>query len=105
MATENKKLKNFLTPVRVIWGLVALVFVVLFVGSYVFIWQPFYGYIVEENDYELEANQMVVDDTNGYLIRQKDGNYIFYVTDSVFEIVPKEEVEQGMYEGYPIYEE
>lgn len=85
--------------------LVALIFVAVFVGSYVFIWQPFYGYIVEENNYELEPNQMVVDDTNGYLIRQKDGNYIFYVTDSVFEIVPKEEVEQGMYEGYPIYEE
>lgn len=84
---------------------IALIFVLIFTGSYVFIWQPDFGIDLTSNDYELEPNQMVVDDTNGYLIRQKDGNYIFYVTDSVFEIVPKEEVEQGMYEGYPIYEE
>ena len=34
MATENKKLKNFLTPVRVIWGLVAFVFVIMLFTSF-----------------------------------------------------------------------
>lgn len=83
---------------------IALIFVLIFTGSYVFIWQPFYGYIVEENDYELEPNQMVVDDTNGYLVKQPDGSYILYYQDYPIENVLKEDVDQGMYEGYPIYE-
>lgn len=83
--------------------LVALVFVVLFVGSYVFIWQPFYGYIVEENDYELNDSAVIVNDTNSYLVKQSDGDYLFYYKDYPPEKVSKEEVEQGMYEGYPIY--
>lgn len=88
----------------VINAIIALLFLGIFVGSYVFIWQPVFETELTRDEYELESTQIIVDNTNGYLVKQEDGNYIFYVTDTVFEKVSKEEVEQGMYEDYPIYE-
>lgn len=84
--------------------LIALLFVGIFVGSYVFIWQPYYGVefsIVE--DY-ISENEYVIDDEQGYLVEQNDGSYLFYVSKFLPINVSKEEVEGGLYEGYPIYE-
>lgn len=84
--------------------LIALLFVGIFVGSYVFIWQPYYGVefsIVE--DY-ISENEYVIDDEQGYLVEQNDGSYLFYVSKFPPINVSKEEVEGGLYEGYPIYE-
>ena len=89
---------------QAIWNtMIAILFVGIFVGSYVFIWQPFYGFDVESNDYNLAENGVIVDKTNGYLVKQDDGNYIFYFSDTPMEVISKEEIESGLYEGYPIY--
>lgn len=84
--------------------LVALIFVAVFVGSYVFIWQPDFGLDISNEAYHLEDGENIIDETNSYLVLQKDGNYLYYFLDYPPEKVSKEEVEQGMYEGYPIYE-
>lgn len=83
--------------------LVALIFVALFIGSYVFIWQPDFGLDISNEAYHLEDGENIIDETNSYLVLQKDGNYLYYFLDYPPEKVSKEEVEQGMYEGYPIY--
>lgn len=85
--------------------LIALVFVLIFTGSYLFIWQPFYGFEINDDQYSIGYNGYIVNNSNGYLVKQKDGNYLFYVAGFPPEEITKEEVEQGMYEGYPIYEE
>lgn len=83
--------------------LVALIFVAVFVGSYVFIWQPDFGIRTELIDYSLAEGGVIVDETNGYLVKQDDDTYLFYYKDYVPVPATKEEVDQGLYEGYPIY--
>lgn len=83
---------------------IALVFVAIFVVSYLFIWQPFYGPEVSEDSYNLAEGGVIVDDTNSYLVEQNDGSYLFYFEDFTPVPVTKEEFEQGLYEGYPILE-
>lgn len=84
--------------------LVSLVLVAIFVVSYFFILQPFYGYDAEDELYELNEGATIVDSSLGYLVLQDNGNYLFYVADFPPEEIPKEDVEQGLFEGYPILE-
>lgn len=88
---------------QAIWNtMIAILFVGIFVGSYVFIWQPFYGFDVESNDYNLADGGTIVDGTNSYLVLQEDGSYLFYSLDYPPIIVSKEEYEGGLFEGFPI---
>lgn len=86
--------------------LVSLVLLAIFIASYLFIWQPFYGPEVDEDNYNTTSLNfdIIADDTNSYLVRQPDGSYLFYCLDFPPEHIPKEEVEQGLYAGYPILE-
>lgn len=98
LANPHKK------AVQVIMNSVAvLVILSIFVASYLFIWQP--SYQPDEEMYELVDGGTIVDETNSYLVKQKDGNYLFYYSNYPPEVIPKEDVESGMYEDYPIYEE
>ena len=81
---------------------VSLVFVAIFVASYIFIWQPFYGYDTTDENYQLIDDEIIVDDTNSYLVPQEDGSYLFYFKVGPPVPVSKEEYEQGLYKGYPI---
>ena len=86
--------------------IVAVLFLLIFASSFIFIWQPrFETQDLNEEYYELAEGGEVADESNAYLVKGEDGNYLFYFSDFPPEIIPKEEVEQGMYEGYPIYEE
>jgi beta-lactamase regulating signal transducer with metallopeptidase domain len=74
-------------------------------ASYLFIWQPFYGLEVDEKEFELSDNAFVADDTNSYILKKVDGTYLFYFEDYPPMPVTQEEIDEGMYTGYPIYEE
>ena len=115
--TDGKKKSKLVTRIKAIladppkrasqaiWNtMIAILFVGIFVGSYVFIWQPFFGFGVNEEDYELTEIGEASNNSNSYLVKQSDGNYLFYAFDFPPVIATKEEVEQGLYEGYPIYE-
>ena len=82
--------------------LISLLFVVLLAVSYLFIWQPYYGIDVTEEEFQLANDEIVADETNCYLVEQEDGNYLFYVDDFPPVNVSREEVESGLFEGYPI---
>ena len=83
----------------------AIVLLSVFISSYIFIWQPRFEISdIKEEYYELEGIGNIIDESNAYLVKGSDGNYLFYYSDYPPETVSKEEVEQGMYEGYPIYE-
>lgn len=85
--------------------LVAIAFIAVFAASYIFIWQPFYGYETSEVNYNItDENGYLSDKDNSYLIKQDDGNYLFYFSDLPPIPATKEEVEGGMYQGYPILE-
>lgn len=83
-------------------ALTVLVMLAVFVLSYVYIVQPFYGPDVESIDYGLNDSAVVVDESNGYLKRQEDGTYLFYYSDFPPVPVTDEEMEQGLYDYYPI---
>ena len=82
----------------------AVLMLAVFAASFVFILQPFYGYEADDDLYDLNEGAIVVDDTNSYLVRQDDGSYLFYYKEYSPEVVSAEEVEQGLYKGYPILE-
>lgn len=73
-------------------------------GSYLFIWQPFYGSEVDEEQFELTENALVADDSNCYLVKNQDGTYSFYFEGYPPMEVTQEEIDNGMFEGYPIIE-
>lgn len=81
--------------------IIGILFTSVFVVSYIFIWQPYAGW---ELDSEQTNFDNISNTDNSYLIKQDDGNYIFYFLGNEVEKVPKEEVEQGLYRDYPIYE-
>ncbi len=89
--------------------LVALLMIAICALSFLFIWQPVYTDSENPNAHllaqEEEAEGVEYSDgDNAYLVKQEDGNYIFYFDG--FEIdVPKEEVDAGYYDNYPIYDE
>lgn len=83
---------------------VSLLLVSLFVASYFFIWQPFYGYDADDNLYDLNEGATIVDDTNSYLVLQEDGNYLLYYENFPPIPVTKEEYEEGLFIGYPVLE-
>lgn len=74
-------------------------------ASYLFIWQPDFGIEVDEDSLELNNTAYIADDSNSYIVKKADGTFLFYFSDYPPELIPKEDVESGMYEGYPIYEE
>jgi beta-lactamase regulating signal transducer with metallopeptidase domain len=84
--------------------MIAIMLLGIFVGSYVFIWQPFYGFEINDEQYMLDEGENIIDDTNSYLVLQEDGNYLLYYLDYQPMPISKDEVEQGLYEGYPILE-
>ena len=84
--------------------LVAIVLVGVVFVSYFFIWQPDFGIEVDSDNYNMtDVNGVIVDDTNSYLVMQEDGSYLFYYKDYPPMPVTKEEVDEGLFEGYPIY--
>ena len=85
-------------------ALVVLGLVAVFVVSYFFILQPFYGYEADVDDYGLNDGAIVVDETNGYLVKQEDGTYLFFYGSFPPEVISKEDVEQGLYDDFPILE-
>ena len=85
----QRKMNLFILGVSVIW----------FVASYYFILQP--KYTMPQVEVYQEDASFVSDDGNSYLEEQKDGSYIFYYA-GFTDTVSKEDVESGMYEGYPI---
>lgn len=80
-----------------------LILLIVFV-SYLFIWQPFYGPDVDEEQFELNENALVADDSNSYLVKNQDGTYSFYFEGYPPMEVTQEEIDNGMFEGYPIIE-
>lgn len=100
LADPPKKAKRV-----VLQTLTVTVLLAVFVASYIFIWQPRFDLSdIKEEYYELKENERIIDGSNAYLLKSDDGNYLLYYSDYDPMPVPKEEVEQGMYEGYPIYE-
>lgn len=91
-------------PVQIIANSLAILLIMsVFVASYIFIWQP--SYQPTDEKYELADGGEIIDETNGYVLKHEDGTYEFFVTDFPPIPVTQEEIKQGMYEGYPIYEE
>ena len=76
----------------------------MFVFSYAFILQPYYGTNIDENEYDLRDDGILADSSNAYLVKQADGSYLFYFQDLPPVPVTREEVEQGMFVDYPILE-
>lgn len=99
---ENPLKKNQQIVAAVFTSILVLSIVL---ASYLFIWQPDFGIEVNEEEFELNSNATIVDESNSYIIKQADGTYLFYYSDYPPEVIPKEDVESGMYEGYPIYDE
>ena len=84
----------------------AFLLMLIFVSSFIFIWQPnFRKDGLKEEYYELAEGEQIVDDSMAYLLKNSDGNYTFYVNNEPQMEVAKEEVEEGMYKDYPIYKE
>lgn len=73
-------------------------------ASYLFIWQPDFGIEVDEEQFELTENALVADDSNCYLVKNQDGTYSFYFESYPPMEVTQEEIDNGMFEGYPIIE-
>lgn len=89
----------------VVDSLIALIFVGVFTASYIIIWQPFYSYTPSTDKYGItDENGYISDEKNSYLVKQKDGDYLFYVDDYPPIPVSKEEVDDGLYSVYPILE-
>ena len=85
--------------------IVAVLFLLIFVSSFIFIWQPnFRQDELEEEYYELAEGDEIIDDSNAYLVKNSDGNYTFYFDNKPLEVISKVEVDRGMYKDYPIYE-
>lgn len=83
--------------------LVGVLFCALFLASYLFIWQPYYRMSATPTDDYLFADEgLISDNTNAYLVKQADGNYIFYFNNEYEIPVTEEEFNAGLYEGYPI---
>lgn len=83
----------------------AIVLILVFISSYIFIWQPrFDDKNMSKDYYDLAEGGEIVDGSNAYLIKNSDGNYTFYADSIPLEEVPKEDVENGLYKDYPIYE-
>lgn len=100
---SNKDSKSFGKVANAIFTVICTAIIT---ASYVFIWEPSYGYYLpteacmENGEYVTISNP-----SNSYLEKQPDGNYLFYFEEFSNPIyVPKEEVDNGYYESYPIIE-
>lgn len=100
LAEQPNKAKQILVNT-----LVAILFLLIFASSFIFIWQPnFREDELEEEYYELAEDGEIVDGEDAYLVNNKDGTYTFYAENIPLEVIPKEEVEKGMYKDFPIHE-
>ncbi|MBQ3418298.1 MAG: M56 family metallopeptidase [Ruminococcus sp.] len=89
---------------QIILNLVAVVLIVgIFIGSYTIIVQPYSE--PTKSDFEILEGEKAIKDEECYLVKQEDGNYLFYYSDFPPQVISKEEVEKGFYNNYPIYEE
>ena len=69
-----------------------------------FIWQPSGGGYVPPEAYREDGKNWIISDaSNSYLVKQEDGSYIFIFNGREFD-VSKEDVDNGLYSGYPIKE-
>ena len=84
--------------------LTLVVFLSIVLGSYLFIWQPDYGLPIEES-YELNDDALIADDSNSYLVKKADGTYLFYFENYPPMEVTQEDIDEGLYFGFPIFEE
>lgn len=71
------------------------------ISSYYFILQPDYGLPTKE-EYE-DNTPFIASDENSYLEELEDGSYIFHYGEYT-ERISKQDVESGVYDGYPIIE-
>lgn len=89
---------------QIILNLVSVVLIIgIFFGSYMIIFQSYSE--PSEEDYEIIGEGRAIVETDCYLVKQDDGNYLLYISGFSPEVIPKEEVEKGYYNDYPIYEE
>jgi hypothetical protein len=84
--------------------LVAIVLVAVVFASYILIWQPFYSYDATNDDYNSGVFDEIADGDNSYLVKQENGTYLFYFSDFPPMEVSQEEIDEGLYIGYPILE-
>lgn len=86
--------------------LIVLVGLLWIFASYFFIWQSKYETpdhaMWTPNKTDLSVSR-ISDDSNTYLVEQKDGSYIFYFNEFSMD-VPAKDVEDGLYDIYPIIE-
>ena len=100
---ENKDTKTFGRVANIVFAIICAAILAV---SYIFIWQSSYGsYLPTEACMEDGEYVTISDPSNSYLEKQSDGNYLFYFEEFDKPIyVSKEEVDNGLYEGYPIIE-
>lgn len=89
------KTKKPLIPTAIVLGIM----IVICMASYLFIWQPDYS---NSKDAVADINGAygtTVD--NGYLVPNENGDYILHIEKNSV-VVPKDDVEKGYYDNYPI---
>lgn len=96
---ENPPKKNRQIVAAVLTAVVVLSIVA---ASYLFIWQPYYYLDTDNSNLDLFDGESIIDVSDCYLELQEDGNYLLFFPNLPPEPVSKEEVDQGLYEGYPI---
>ncbi len=91
---------------KVVNFLVLVLFVAVFISSYLVIWQPSYDVPDEMLDlsekWENVEEDINCDETNAYIVKQEDGSYILYFDG--YEIPISNEDYEYEYKNYPIRE-
>lgn len=100
---DNKDTKTY---GRVANSVFAVICAAILAVSYIFIWQPSDGgYIPPEACMENGEYYKVSDSSNSYLVKQPNGDYLFYFEDfDKPKYVSKEEFDKGLHDGYPVIE-
>ena len=92
------------TKTSVHTGIVFTGIFALMVLSYYFLIQP--SWDTPSDELWEEGTDFVADSSNSYLVKQPDGSYLFYMEDAIDTpfLIPKEDVEAGYYNDYPVKE-
>ena len=72
----------------------------MYILSYYFLLQP--SWDTPQEELWEDDIVFVADSSNSYLVKQRDGSYLFYVGEGQPLYVSEEEVEAGYYSDYPI---
>ncbi|MGN0455604.1 MAG: M56 family metallopeptidase [Acutalibacteraceae bacterium] len=98
---ENKDTKTFGRVANIVFAIICAAIIIV---SYMFIWQPSGGDYVPPDAYQEDGKNWVLSNaSNSYLVKQEDGNYLFYFGDFDRPLhIAKEDVEAGLYDCYPI---